>query len=62
MTDWPPEDQMAVHIAEAAGIVAAQAGCDLDEARGRLIIRAAALGLTLEDMVLDVLDGRACFD
>ena len=37
-------------------MVAAQAGCDVTEALNRLKIRAAALGQTLDEMALDVLD------
>jgi hypothetical protein len=43
-------------------MVAAQVGCDLIEAFDRLKIRATAMGQTLEDTALDVIDGVIRFD
>ena len=40
----------------------AQAGCGLEEALHRLIIRAEAIGQTIEDTALDVLDSIIRFD
>jgi hypothetical protein len=42
-------------------MVAVQAGCDVTEALGRLKIRADAMGQSLEDTALDVLDGVVRF-
>jgi plasmid stability protein len=43
-------------------MVAAQAGCDIQEAFNRLTIRAAAMGQSLDDIALDVLDRIVRFD
>jgi hypothetical protein len=50
------------HVHQAAGIVSAQLGCTLDEAINRIIIRAAAIGETTENLALDVIDGLLRFD
>jgi hypothetical protein len=42
-------------------MIAAQSDCDVDEAFHRLNIRAAAMGQTLQDTALDVLDLRIRF-
>jgi plasmid stability protein len=42
-------------------MIAAQAGCDIVEAYHRLNIRAAAMGQSLQDTALDVLDRRIRF-
>lgn len=55
-------DERSVHVHQAAGMIAVQANCDLEEAFGRLAIRAKAMGQTVEDTALDVLDRRIRFD
>jgi hypothetical protein len=50
------------HVAEATGMISVQAGCDVDEALQLLIIRAEAIGASLEDAALDVIDGILRFD
>ena len=55
-------DERSAHVHQAAGMIAVQANCDLEEAFGRLAIRAKAMGQTVEDTALDVLDRRIRFD
>ncbi len=43
-------------------MIAAQVGCGVEEALHRLIIRAEAMGETIEDTALDVLDRIVRFD
>jgi hypothetical protein len=57
-----PDEQRNVHVHQAAGMIAVQANCDVEEAFGRLAIRAKAMGQTMEDTALDVLDGLIRFD
>ena len=57
-----PDEQRSVHVHQAAGMIAVQANCDVEEAFGRLAIRAAAMGQTVEDTALDVLDRLIRFD
>ena len=59
MTDDPLD--FGDYVDQAAGMVAAQLGCDRTEALGRLKVRAAATGATLENLASDVLDGIARF-
>jgi hypothetical protein len=54
--DWQP-----VEVHQATGMVAAQVGCDVAEAFGRLTIRAEAAGLTIDDLARDVLNGFVSF-
>jgi hypothetical protein len=56
MADRPQDETLTVAIHQATGMIAAQAGCDVDEAFARLTIRAAATGQTRHEMALDVLD------
>ena len=49
------------YVQQATWIVAAQLDCDVNEALGRLKLRADATGQTLENMALDVLDGAVRF-
>jgi hypothetical protein len=49
-------------VHQAAGMIAAQTGCGLEEALHRLIIRAEAMRQTIEDTALDVLDSVIRFD
>jgi hypothetical protein len=61
--DWPNELRGFSHrVLQGTGMVAVQAECDATEALGRLNIRAAATGQTLENLALDVLDGVIRFD
>jgi nitrate/TMAO reductase-like tetraheme cytochrome c subunit len=53
---------MSVHVHQATGMIAAQADCDISEAFARLTIRAAAMGQSIEDTALDVLDRIVRFD
>ena len=55
------EEFLTVAIHQATGMVAAQADCDIDEAFNRLNIRAAAMGQTVQDTALDILDRRIRF-
>lgn len=55
-------EQLSIHVHQATGMVAAQAGCDIQEAFNRLTIRAAAMGQSLDDIALDVLDRIVRFD
>jgi hypothetical protein len=57
-----PDEQRSVHVHQAAGMIAVQANCDVEEALGRLTIRAKAMGQTVEDTALDVLDRLIRFD
>ena len=57
-----PDEQRSAHVHQAAGMIAMQANCDVEEAFGRLAIRAAAMGQTVEDTALDVLDRLIRFD
>ena len=56
MSDWPSDEPLSVAVHHATGMIAAQADCDVGEAFNRLKIRAAALGQTLDEAALDVLD------
>jgi hypothetical protein len=56
MADRPPDEVPTVAVHQATGMIAVQAGCDIDEAFARLTIRAAAVGQTRHEMALDVLD------
>ncbi len=49
-------EYIGVHVHQATGIVAAQLGCNIDEAFNRLSIRAAALNQSMELTALDVID------
>jgi AmiR/NasT family two-component response regulator len=49
-------EYVGVHVHQATGMVAAQVGCDIDEAYNRLTIRALALNQSLELTALDVID------
>jgi AmiR/NasT family two-component response regulator len=49
-------EYVGVHVHQATGMVAAQVGCDIEEAFNRLMIRAAALNQSLELTALDVID------
>jgi hypothetical protein len=57
--DEPLSDRVdhSQYVREAEEMVAMQLDCDLIEAAGRLKLRAAAAGKTLEDLSMDVLDG-----
>ena len=62
MVGGPSDERVSEVVARATGLVAVQAECDLIEAFDRLKIRAAAMGQTLEDTALDVIDGVIRFD
>jgi hypothetical protein len=47
---------------QAAGMVSARLDCTLDEAINRIIIRAAAQGVTTEELALDIIDRAIRFD
>ena len=49
-------------VAAADEMIAAQAGCDMDEALQLLIVRTKSLGQSMEITALDVLDGIIRFD
>jgi ANTAR domain len=59
--DGPPEESLSIAVHQATGMIAVQAGCDVDEAFARLTIRAAAVGQSRHEMALDVLDGATRF-
>ena len=56
------DDYLSVEIHQATGMVAAQASCDMIEAFARLQIRATAMGQSLHDTALDVIDRIIRFD
>jgi len=56
MSDWASDEPLSVAVHQATGMVAAQADCDISEAFNRLKIRSAALGQTVDETALDVLD------
>ncbi|MDQ1447716.1 MAG: hypothetical protein QOC79_687 [Actinomycetota bacterium] len=62
MSDWASDQSHSVAVHQATGMVAAQADCDISEAFNRLKIRSAALGQTLDETALDVLDGVIRFN
>jgi hypothetical protein len=62
MTGGMSDDALSKNVHQAVGMVAAQVGCDVDEALARLKIRADAMGQTLEHTALDVLDRVIRFD
>jgi hypothetical protein len=49
-------------VAQATGMISVQAGCSVDDALLLLGVRAEALGSSMEDTALDVLDGVIRFD
>ena len=57
----PPDLYLGPPVYAATGMVAVQLGCDLAEALGRLKIRAAATGSTVEELALDVIDRVVIF-
>ena len=61
MSNGSSEEFRSVVVHQATGMIAAQAGCDIVEAYHRLNIRAAAMGQSLQDTALDVLDRRIRF-
>ena len=56
MREESRDHNVSVAIYQATGMIAAQTGCDIDEAFARLTIRAAAGGQSQHDLALDVLD------
>jgi len=56
------EDFPSSRVHQATGMISAQAECSLTEAMQLLIIRAEAMGQTVEDTALDVIDGLIRFD
>jgi AmiR/NasT family two-component response regulator len=61
MSNGASDEFRSVAVHQATGMIAAQADCDIDEAYHRLNIRAAAMGQSLQDTALDVLDRRIRF-
>jgi len=61
MSNGSSDEFRSVAVHQATGMIAAQADCGVDEAFHRLNIRAAAMGQTLQDTALDVLDCRIRF-
>ena len=61
MSNGSSEEFLTVAIYQATGMIAAQADCDIDEAFNRLNIRAAAMGQSIHDTALDILDRRIRF-
>ncbi len=62
MTGGRWDDSLSKNVHQAMGMIAAQVGCDVDEALARLKIRAEAMGQSLEHTALDVLDCVIRFD
>jgi hypothetical protein len=62
MDGEPPGERVSAVVSQATGMVATQVACGLIEAFDRLKIRANAMGQTLEDTALDVIDGVIRFD
>ena len=50
------------HVHQAMGMISSQAGCDLSEAFDKLRERATAMGESIEDTALGVLNGATRFD
>jgi hypothetical protein len=61
MNNGSSEEFLSVAIHQATGMIAAQVDCDIEEAFNRLTIRAAAMGQTVQDTALDILDRRIRF-
>jgi hypothetical protein len=61
MPNPPWRYALSVEVHQATGMVAAQAECTVAEALGRLIIRAEAMGQTLDLTALDILDDLVHF-
>jgi len=57
-----PDEYHSAVVDQATGMIAAQLGCDVIEARNRLKIRAEAMDQSLEHTALDVLDRVIRFD
>ena len=63
MSDGPTDPgKHSDRVHQAQRMVAAQLGCSMEEALGRLWVRAAATGQDLDELALDVLDGIIRFD
>jgi hypothetical protein len=62
MADGPSDESFSAAVHQATGMIAAQADCDIVEAFNRLTIRAAAMGQSVNDTALDVLDRVIRFD
>jgi hypothetical protein len=63
MARWNPADEtLTIAAHQAAGIVAEQAHCDIREAFAQLIARSAAVGQSLDETALDVIDHVIRFD
>jgi hypothetical protein len=62
MADRTSDEALSIAVHQATGMIAAQAGCGVTEAFDRLKIRAAAKGMTMHEMALDVLDGITRFN
>ncbi len=62
MADEPADELFGAAVHQATGMIAAQANCDIVEALNRLKIRAAAMGQSVNDTALDVLDRVIRFD
>ena len=56
------DDRINLVVNQACGMISVQAGCDVDDAFGRLQTRAAELGQSVEHTALDVIDGIVRFD
>jgi hypothetical protein len=54
-------DRLTAPVHQAAGMVSAQLACRVEEALGRLRIRAKASGKTLEELAADVFERRIRF-
>jgi hypothetical protein len=60
--DSPDPGALSDRVHQAQGMVAAQLGCSMEEALGRLRVRADANGQALDELALDVLDGIVRFE
>jgi hypothetical protein len=63
MARWNPADEtLTVAAHQAAGIVAEQARCEIREAFRQLFASSAAIGQSLDETALDVIDHVIRFD
>jgi hypothetical protein len=56
------DECLSEEVHQATGMICAQAGCDVSEALGRLRVRADAVGHTLHDTAVYVIDNVIRFD
>lgn len=60
-TAYGPEEPLSVFAQQATGMIAAQYGCGVNEARARLRIVAKVTSQTLDDVAFEVINGLRRF-